>query len=275
MHYLRNRFGIPGVISVVALVFAMFGGAYAASKSSEGSKATASAKSKRGPRGPKGPKGDIGPAGPKGDTGAAGAAGANGKDGAAGPQGPAGQSVTGAPIAAGGACGAGVTGVKYTLGATSTNVCNGKEGAAGQTGFTETLPTGKTETGTWAVGPSNLPKSVALPFNIPLSEPPEDIHYVNIQGKELSSSLPYQYGTAVNCLGSPEEPTAPAGTVCLYGINEGPQPSEFEPELAPPTFYRPGAPGAKAALTSFGAVAYFVGLSEGAFAYGVYAVTAK
>jgi len=45
---LRNRFGIPGVISVIALVFAMFGGAYAASNSGDGptasGKATASAK---------------------------------------------------------------------------------------------------------------------------------------------------------------------------------------------------------------------------------------
>ena len=44
---LRNRFGIPGVISVIALVFAMFGGAYAASNSSGGGKATASAKAKK------------------------------------------------------------------------------------------------------------------------------------------------------------------------------------------------------------------------------------
>ena len=38
---LRNRFGIPGVISVIALVFAMFGGAYAATNSNDGGKATA------------------------------------------------------------------------------------------------------------------------------------------------------------------------------------------------------------------------------------------
>jgi hypothetical protein len=47
---LRNRFGIPGVISVIALVFAMLGGAYAANNSSGGGKATASAKVKKGPR---------------------------------------------------------------------------------------------------------------------------------------------------------------------------------------------------------------------------------
>src|SRR6188472_2090585 len=94
---LRNRFGIPGVISVIALVFAMFGGAYAASNSSGGGKATASAKAKKGPRGPKGATGPAGPAGPAGPTGAkgdAGAPGANGTNGAPGTPGAAGKSVT-------------------------------------------------------------------------------------------------------------------------------------------------------------------------------------
>jgi hypothetical protein len=57
---LRNRFGIPGVISVIALVFAMLGGAYAASNSNDDGKATASAK--KGPRGPRGKPGPPGPA---------------------------------------------------------------------------------------------------------------------------------------------------------------------------------------------------------------------
>ncbi|HKB50891.1 MAG TPA: hypothetical protein VKC63_05620, partial [Solirubrobacterales bacterium] len=64
---LRNRFGIPGVISVIALVFAMLGGAYAASDNGSG-KATASAKAKAGPRGPRGKTGPAGPAGPAGPT---------------------------------------------------------------------------------------------------------------------------------------------------------------------------------------------------------------
>lgn len=97
---LKNRMGIPGVISVIALVFAMFGGAYAAGNG--GGKATKSAKAKRGPRGPRGaqgPQGAPGPQGPKGDPGA------NGKDGAPGPPGspgtfgsaplPAGQTLSG------------------------------------------------------------------------------------------------------------------------------------------------------------------------------------
>ena len=82
---LRNRFGIPGVISVIALVFAMFGGAYAASNSSGGGKATASAKAKKGP---KGPKGATGPAGPAGAAGPAGPAGPKGDAGATGTKAP-------------------------------------------------------------------------------------------------------------------------------------------------------------------------------------------
>jgi hypothetical protein len=75
---LRNRFGIPGVISVIALVFAMFGGAYAATNTG---KATSSAKAKKGPRGPKGATGPAGPAGPAGPQGPAGPAGAQGPKG--------------------------------------------------------------------------------------------------------------------------------------------------------------------------------------------------
>jgi hypothetical protein len=99
---LRNRFGIPGVISVIALVFAMFGGAYAA-KNNGGATASAKAKVKVGPRGPRGkpgPVGPQGPPGPKGDTGPAGPegkAGPPGKDGLTGFAStlPSGQSVAG------------------------------------------------------------------------------------------------------------------------------------------------------------------------------------
>jgi hypothetical protein len=234
MHYLRNRFGIPGVISVIALVFAMFGGAYAASNSGHG-QATASAKAKKGPRGPKGPKGDTGPAGPQGPAGAPGAKGDTGANGKDGTNGTPGQSVTGTPIAANGACGK-KTGVKYTLSATSTNVCNGEDG---QTGFTETLPSGKTETGAWAAGMAtveSLPLFTSVSFNIPLTEaleagphgdgPPEvpgafnvngEIHYIQSNGEELSGGT----GTpSTACHGTYEEPTADAGNLCIYAVEE-------------------------------------------------------
>jgi hypothetical protein len=99
---LRNRFGIPGVVSVIALVFAMIGGAYAAGGPSGSSQATTSAKkAKRGPRGPKGATGPAGPAGLKGDAGPQGPPGPQGLKGDVGIPGPfvkavpSGESLTG------------------------------------------------------------------------------------------------------------------------------------------------------------------------------------
>jgi hypothetical protein len=194
---LRTRFGIPGVISVMALVFAMFGGAYAASNnSSGGGKATASAKAKKGPRGPKGPKGDTGPIGPqgpaglKGDTGAKGDAGANGA------------SVTSVP-ASGGECPAG--GTKFTSVSGSTAICNGEDG---QTGFTETLPSGKTETGVWGGNP--VPSGFGtfpLSFPIPLAEAPDSIFVV-------------PGGSNADCPGVVNGiPTAERGKLCAYAAS--------------------------------------------------------
>jgi hypothetical protein len=228
---LRNRFGIPGVISVIALVFAMFGGAYAASNSSEGSKAsdkaTASAKAKRGPKGPAGPAGAQGPAGPQGPAGAKGDKGDKGDTGSTGTNG---QSVTGAPIAAGGICGVGVTGVKYTLGTTSTNICNGKTGPPGATGFTETLPPGETETGVWATGivigewvlnedeeferRGIESKVYPISFNIPLTEAPL-FRWVKPDGTEVEPNGDPD-PTPVHCDGSPEKPEADEGYFCIY-----------------------------------------------------------
>jgi len=129
---IREPFGKAGlIVSVVALVFAMLGGAYAATNSG-GGKAVAS-KAKAGPRGPRGKTGPAGPAGPQGPAGANGKDGSSGANGSNGTNGKDGQSVSGTPIAAGGACGTS-TGVKYTLGATSTNVCNGEDGEEGEPG---------------------------------------------------------------------------------------------------------------------------------------------
>src|SRR4051794_23707361 len=227
---LRTRFGIPGVISVIALVFAMLGGAYAANNSGTGGKATASAKAKRGPRGPKGPKGDTGPAGPagaqgsKGDTGTA---GVNGQAGAPGQDGAPGQSVTGTPIAVNGSCGK-KTGVKYTLGAASTNVCSGEDG---QTGFTDLLPPGKTETGTWVIVDHGM---AAISFNIPLASPPSEIIY---------EAAP----ESASCPGTPTDPKAAKGKLCIYleqQQGEGPFvyiSPELEEAPAKPHLYKSGA----------------------------------
>jgi len=192
---LRTRFGIPGVISVIALVFAMFGGAYAASNSSGGGKATASkAKAKKGPTGPKGPKGATGPAGAQGPAGPAGAkgdAGANGANGAAG--------ATGAT---------GPTGAKGATGAT------GPEGSPWTDGGT--LPSGKTETGTWATNgqaSASFPFITPISYAIPLAKPSEQVVYLNQEETENSEG---SGGCEMVGTGLAAKPVAPAGTLCVF-----------------------------------------------------------
>jgi len=189
---LRNRFGIPGVISVIALVFAMAGGAFAANNlQSGGSKATASAKGKQGPRGKPGKTGKTGPQGPagaKGDTGAQGAPGAKGDTGA--------QGAPGAPGA------------------------KGDTGAPGQTGFTETLPSGETETGAWSAfveGASGGAAAAALSFSIPLEQPLDATHVVkNPLGYDGEDEVGPEHE---KCPGKAANPRAQAGYLCVYTGN--------------------------------------------------------
>jgi hypothetical protein len=135
---LREPFGKAGlIVAIVALVFALAGGAIAANNALTGkqkkevtkiakkfvgnySKATASAKAKQGKQGKTGKTGPQGPAGPAGPAGAKGDTGTNGKDGTNGTNGKEGPE--------------------------------GKAGKDGTTGFTETLPSGKTETGSEGSG---------------------------------------------------------------------------------------------------------------------------
>ena len=202
---LRNRFGIPGVISVIALVFAMLGGAYAASDDSGSGKATASAKAKKGPRGPRGPAGPAGPQGPagpagaKGDTGAAGSNGAPGAKGATGPT--------------------GATGPK------------GATGAAGQTGFTDTLPSGKTETGAWSLPVSATGGSTTISFPIPLAAPIPGLNFQYLtqgfpakhkadceakSGTEETECLATLKTREEECPGTAVSPKAKKGFLCAY-----------------------------------------------------------
>jgi hypothetical protein len=139
---LRNRFGIPGVISVIALVFAMLGGAYAASNSSGGGKASASAKAKKGPRGPKGATGPAGPAGPAGPQGPAGAKGDNGSNGSNGANG---TSVANSEFS--GAQGTCTEGGTKLVGTATTYACNGKKGTTGTNGKGVTVEAESTGTG--------------------------------------------------------------------------------------------------------------------------------
>ncbi len=226
---LRNRFGIPGAISVIALVFAMLGGAYAASDNGGGN-ATASAKAKKGPRGPKGPKGDTGPAGPQGPAGAkgdTGAAGSNGSNGADGTDGTDGKSVE-AEAASVGECSEGGTRFKVG-GVTKGKACNGKKGEDGEDGspwtLGGTLPSGETETGTWAInGASNTSNYEQISFTLPVDPAAGGPEPVAVTGE-----------SAEGCPGLDENdvPQADPGYLCVYGaaLVGGPMTKFYDPTV--------------------------------------------
>ena len=221
---LRNRFGIPGVISVVALVFAMLGGAYAASNNDNG-KATASAKAKRGPKGPKGATGPAGPAGPQGPAGANGKDGANGANGsngapgAPGADGADGQSVTveDEPAVIG-ECGD-QAGVELTSVSGTDYVCDGADGAPGNPWTAGgTLPPNATETGIYAIQSTQAETDGGfaqenISFPIPLSA---------AQASATSAIyVPAENTTTDHCSAAPingtaADPKAESGYLCVY-----------------------------------------------------------
>ncbi len=246
---LRNRFGIPGVISVIALVFAMLGGAYAASNNG-GGKATASAKAKRGPKGPKGATGPAGPAGPQGPAGANGKDGSNGSAGLQGSQGLPGKSVA-VNSYSGPECAGSEEGATVEVSgepATKKYVCDGEEGVKGPKGdpWTAggTLPPSTTpgcpctETGTWAVG--YIPAAgerqwFSISFDIPLASDLsiDKAHYINKFGKEIflnESFVKEELASHPSCPGTAVEPAALTGNLCVYASEEGglesPSPNE-------------------------------------------------
>jgi hypothetical protein len=211
---LRNRFGIPGVISVIALVFAMLGGAYAASNDSKGAKATVSAKGKPGPRGPKGKTGPAGPAGPAGPEGAKGDAGVNGADGKDGTS-----LVTEAFGSTGkdGKC-VGLGGTKL-IGSTITYVCNGKAGKNGAEGspWTElgTLPSEQTETGTFLMLPGPFNTVGAVSFPIPLEATLAESGVLSINGAS-SATEKEQCDDGEGETASTSNPEADPGKLCVF-----------------------------------------------------------
>jgi hypothetical protein len=249
---IHSKLGTAGlVVAIVALVAALGGGAYAAQQGLNGKQKKEVKKIAKKFAGKNGAPGATGPQGPKGDTGAAGKDGTNGTNGT---NGAPGQSVTGTPINTGGACGS-QTGVKYTLGATSTDVCNGA------TGFTETLPSGKTETGVWSLGPKSETEVLPLSFSIPLDEAPEALHFVNEEGEEETGESGVGV-TPVNCLGSAEEPKALPGQVCVYEAGNFGEAVGFNGNEELTQLFTSGA-------------TLFYQIAENQVAFGTFAVTAK
>jgi hypothetical protein len=208
---IRKRLTYANVAMTLALVFAMSGGAYAASKyvitstKQISPKVLKALKGKAGPAGKNGTNGTngapgaTGPAGPTGATGATGT-GTPGATGAEGKEGKPGESVTNTAAKTCGPEG----GAEFKVGTgAATKACNGK------TGFTETLPSGKTETGVWGFSGHSTGLAVAaMSFSIPL-------------GSALAGSAvipPGEEGKVepVNCPGTLEEPKAASGFLCVY-----------------------------------------------------------
>ncbi|HTZ87981.1 MAG TPA: hypothetical protein VMB05_15040 [Solirubrobacteraceae bacterium] len=157
----------------------------------------------------------AGPAGP------AGAKGANGTNGASGPQGPAG------PTGPAGAAGAkGETGPQGPAGTAGTPGAKGEKGLNGETGFTATLPAGKTETGTWAVNVFGASAEgisfIPISFSIPLGSSGEAF-YLN------ATETITKAGTG-GCTGTVTAPTAPAGKLCIYTDEEETEKLLFVPK---------------------------------------------
>jgi hypothetical protein len=246
---LRNRFGIPGVISVIALVFAMFGGAYAATNTG---KATSSAKTKKGPRGPKGATGPAGPAGPVGPAGPAGPQGAKGDtgpQGKEGPQGPAGP--------------AGAPGAK------------GKDGSPWT--VSGTLPSKKTETGAYFVSSEGEPgeeedvvgvysgyAGTSISFVIPLAEeiPSSNTIYVSKDAPAPEGCENTEHEGAA----SAQNPEADPGFLCLF--------ESFRENLSDEEsfFIKPSATLEGASVS--GAIFFQLVTAPQAHAEGAWAVTA-
>jgi len=252
---LRNRLGMPGVIAAIALVFAMIGGAYAASG---GLTAKQKKEVKTIARGFQG-TGPIGPQGPAGGNGKDGAAGAQGLQGPTGNTGPKGATGDTGPKGA-----TGDTGPKGATGDT------GPQGNSGETGFTETLPSGKTETGVVAgyieYEAGGFAESfIPISFPIPLAEKlPAEPTNGSAQVKEVGYDGTNGIGTEhEQCPGKAEKPKAKKGFLCVYLTV---QTVSFVNGVSEPSLEAPGAWPGGAVLRVEGA--------EGQRVVGTWAVTA-
>ena len=225
---IRKRVTYTNVALTLALVFAMTGGAYAAGKylitSTKQIKPNVLAQLK----GKAGSPGVPGANGAKGETGSAGSKGEAGPKGETGPAGPkgetggTGENVTSkaVPTSEKAKCG-GLGGIELTVAGKTTLVCNG------QTGFTETLPSGKTETGVWSIFNPKEEEgegATSISFPIPLTAPlnSSETHSVSAEAvKKREEGKTVAEGAApVECPGTVEKPAAQSGNLCVYESGE-------------------------------------------------------
>ena len=219
---IREPFGKAGLaVAMIALIAALGGSAIAAKGALTGKQKKEVEKIAKKYAGKPGAAGATGPAGPAGGKGDAGSSGANGTDGAPGANGAAGtngKSVVSEAEGTGTSHCGGRGGSSFHQEGSTTKVyaCNGESGS---TGFTETLPAGKTETGTFAIGQpaaaATISEDVAISYNIPLSPLSEPT--VNVIAKMEAGGFQAVKGSLDNCPGSFSEPEAEPGNLCLYG----------------------------------------------------------
>ncbi len=149
----------------------------------------------------------------------------------------------------------GANGANGTNGATGPTGATGATGAAGATGFTSTLPTGKTEVGTWSgqLGAStSSPYYIPISFNIPLAAAPT-VNMIAVGGAPTAA-----------CPGTVGAPTAATGNVCFY-----------EGHLSVGTTLQAFNPNADGGTPGFGVYGGIVFLSTATtgYGYGTWAVT--
>lgn len=252
-----------------------------------------------GPAGAQGPAGPAGPAGLKGDTGSAGTNGSNGesvmiasagseckeggttfsnssgsgsvcngekgRNGSPGTAGTNGESVISKEFvgSAGPACKEGGSEFESepAKGKVKTYACNGKEGKEGSPWTAGgTLPSGKTETGTWSVSQYNIAAPSATPIEAPISftlpltkgsgeeEGPggtESVYYfteTQTKNKEFGTS-----GCSFELANAESRPMAPAGVLCVFTAHETNKEVKFQnvdasnSGLLPPAYGTAGA----------------------------------
>lgn len=216
----RRRLTWANVAMTLALVFAMSGGAYAAGKyliTSTKQISPKVLKALQGKVGPAGAQGLAGSAGPQGPAGLAGKGekGERGETGSEGKAGANGASVTGKEFTGEkGSCKEG--GSEFTAAENKkTYACNGSPWTVGGT-----LPSGKTETGTWGVS-GVAPFSAggefmfaSISFSIPLETAPTPNIIGEGEGEGEGKVSPLITGG--QCQGNHGSPGATAGNLCIF-----------------------------------------------------------